>query len=264
MIDGDGVLALPLLFLLGLVLLYYSYTTFRDYQLIRDTATSKIQSLTVGLVEVKGKAKPVEEGGESLVFKNPLTREPVLYYDLEIEKHKDNDDGSDWHTVKEDQKGESFYVDDGTGVVEVDVDSPRFEFDDEDKIRERFVVGPDKDVPQILEQYQDESFLPDILNRERYRVKVKSIKPDQDMFIFGGAEIKGGHEGSSTNEENLIIKNPGEDSGGEFDKDRPQIISTQSEKELQSDMKWQIPASFLGGLALSAGSLYFMLSIFII
>jgi hypothetical protein len=263
MVELDTIFLLPILFIIGVALLFYSYTTFRDYQLIRDTATSKVQSLSVGTAEVKGKAKPIKKDGEKVAYRHPLTRDPVLYYDLVIQEHRENDDGSDWHTVKSDEVGKRFFVDDGTGKVEVKVENPRFEFADEDRTREKYVVGPDKDVPEVLEQYQDDSFLPDILDRERYRVKVKSIKPNQDLFIFGSAQIKSDEEGSSTNEENLIIRNPGDDSGGAFDKDKPQIISTESEEELQSGMKWVIPASFLGGLALCAISLYFMLNIFI-
>lgn len=258
------IVMLPLFFLVGLWTMYYSYTTFRDYQLIRDTPTSKIQSLSVGLSEVKGKTEPIKKDQEPVTYDHPLTTDPVIYYDLEIEEHREDDDGSDWHTVEQDQVGSRFYVDDGTGKVEVQIESPRFVFKDEDRVREKFIFDSEDEVPQVLREYQDSgSFLPDFLDQEKYRVTVRSIKPDQNVFIFGGAETKSTNERSSTNEENLIIKNPGEDSGGAVDSDQPQIISTKNEENLQSELRWKVPASFLGGLSLSAGTLYLFLSMFI-
>lgn len=259
----DSLIIFPLLFFVGVALLFYSYTTFRDYQLIRDTPTSKVQSLSVGTVEVKGKAKPTNQEGTDVAYDHPLTGDPVLYYDLTIEEYEPDDDGSDWRTVKSDDVGNTFFVDDGTGQVEVNIESPRFEFEDGDVVRERYVVEPDKEVPDVLKEYQDDSFLPDILEREKYRVTVKSITPDQDVFVFGDAQIKSGRDGSATNEENLVICNPGDDARGAFDTDKPQIISTESEEELQSGMKWSIPGSFLVGLGLCAVSLYNILTMFL-
>lgn len=263
MADIEAIFLLVLFFFFGLGLLYYSYVTFKHYQLIRDTPTSKIRSAPVGITEVKGEVVPVEDVKDSdtmYTFSHPIRDDSVVYYHMKIQEHNPDDDGSDWDTVEENEVGEQFFVDDGTGQIAVDIDNPRFEFDDENKIKEKYILEPDSDPPAVLEEYTEDTFLPDFFDREKYRVIVKSIYPGEDVFVFGNAEIKDASS-SKTNQENLIIRNPGDkDSKGTFDRGIPQIISTISEEELQSEFKWKTPAAFFGGLLLSTGCLYFLVT----
>lgn len=272
--DAEIVLFTILGFFGGLGLIIWGFISFKHYQLLRDTPTSKIQSLSVGTVEVTGTAKPHTE---EPMYSHPITDDDVLYYSLEIEEHQEDDDGSDWHTVKTDASGVRFVVDDGTGQVDVLVNSPQFEFTDSDVQQEKYIIGPDKEVPPVLEEFDDgdSSFIPDFLENEKYRVTVKSIEPEQEVFIFGEAEIRDNIE-SATNEDNLLLSNPTEDASlgspsldnqgsTAFDHYRtPFIISTQSEAELQQDFKWSGPGGFVGGLALSAICLYFLLNWFFV
>jgi len=243
----------------GLALIVYSYVTFKHYQLIRDTPTSKVQSVSVGLAEVKGTVLPYEGPDGQLVYKHPLEDNEVVYYDLKIEEHRHNDDGSDWHTIETEELGDRFYVEDETGQIEVLLQEPRFELEGDSEIQREFDLDEDS-TPEVLKSHHDgDGILGGVLENDRYRITVKAIYPEDEVFVFGSADIKEG-VGSSTNEENLVIVNPGDkDSRGTFDFGKPQIISTLREDELQGDMKWQIPGAFIGGLVLSAGCLALLL-----
>lgn len=265
-------------FFFGLFLVYYGYVSFNHYQVIRDTPTSKIHSLALGESEVKGKIKSYDEAH---LYTHPLSDEDVVYYDLEIEEHRENDDGSDWHTVDQKSIGDRFIVRDDTGEIEVYIANPRFEFNDSDTTRQKFTVGPDQDVPDVLEKFKDNSsfsFVPDMLERERYRVTVKCLRPDQDVFVFGQTKRHPSRD-SPVNEDNLIITDPSlsiteggihitedmNEASENILKNRgtPFIISTQSEKEIQKEFRWSGPGGFIAGLAISSVSLYFLLSWFV-
>lgn len=269
--SGELILLTVLGFFGGLGLIVWGFISFKHYQLLRDTPTSKIQSLSVGTVEVNGTTK---SHPEEVMFSHPITDDDVLYYSLEIEEHRNDDDGSDWHTVKTDALGNRFVVDDGTGQVDVLVNEPQFEFRDTDVKREKYVIGPNKETPDVLKQFEDgnNSFIPDILEGQKYRVTVKSIAPQEDVFIFGEAEIRDNIE-SATNEDNLLLTNPSKNSGTSLDNQgatafdhyrTPFIISTHSEDELQQNLKWSGPGGFFGGLTLSAICLYLLLNWFVV
>jgi len=262
-------------FIGGLLLIYYGFISFKHYQVIRDTPTEKIQSISVGTTEIKGTAKP---SNENEIYKHPLTKDDVVYYDLEIEEHHYDDDGSDWEQVEHISKGEQFIVDDGTGQVGVFVMKPRFEFHDDNITQETFTISPESEPPDVLKQFQDNesSWVPNFLDKDKYRVTVKSIKAGEDVFVFGEAEIRDEIE-SPTNEDNVIITNPSMDrfeiSQNDLNKANPNIfdnrgipfiISTQNEDELQSDLKWSGPSGLIIGLLISSISLYFLASWFIV
>lgn len=259
MVDADTIGLVVLGFFGGLGLVVYSYITFKHYQLIRDTPTSKIQSVSVGLAEVAGKVLPYAGPERELVYTHPIEGDDVVYYDLKIEEYQYDDDGSNWHTIETEERGERFIVDDGTGQIEVRIQDPRFEFADADSVQREFDLD-EAEVPSVLEEHYDgDGLLSGLLESDRYRVTVKAIYPSEDVFVFGAASIRDTVE-SSTNEENIVIKNPGDDgSRGTFDFGTPQIISTLSEDTLQGTMKWHIPVSFGGGLLLSAGCLALLL-----
>lgn len=263
MVEFDTVAIVVLGFFGGLAAIVYSYITFKHYQLIRDTPTSKIQSVSVGLTEVKGTVVPYESSDGTLVYKHPLEGEDVVYYDIKVEEYRHNDDRSNWHTIHTEERGDRFFVDDGTGQIGIVIEEPRFELDDTAEMQQEFDLDKEK-APKVLQSHHnDDGLLGGMLDDDRYRITVKAIYPSDEVFVFGSASIREG-VGSSTNEDNLVIKNPGGGrSRGTFDFGQPQIISTLPEDELQGSMKWQIPAAFLGGLAVSAVCLTLLLSWFL-
>ena len=85
---------------------------------IRDLQTSKIRSIAMGLVEIRGKVVPTK------TFKSILKNECIFYeWIVEQKKIIEHEDGSTTVTYKtkyRGSKGHSFYVQDETGKVLVD------------------------------------------------------------------------------------------------------------------------------------------------
>lgn len=257
---------------LGVVLMIFGFQSFRRYQKIRDTPTSKVRSIAIGTVEVQGKVRKDEDS----VHKHPIDGEDTVYYERRVEKYNPDDDGSDWDTVLTEHIGDSFYVEDDTGKVRVSLEgNPTLEIEDAQK-REIYRVGPDDELPRALEgtDANEDSILPDILEGKRkYRVTVQALRPSDDSYVLGEARKKDAEVRTSENEENLVIGSPELDTEGSLNTTNRRyswpkgfsninfIIANQKEDELQKEEKWQGPLGFFGGLIIASISLYYLLQI---
>ncbi|MDU1905389.1 MAG: hypothetical protein E6772_11445 [Dysgonomonas sp.] len=76
--------------------------------------TSKIRSMAMGLVEVKGKLRKIE------YLKAPIKSKPCIGYTYIIEKKKRDDNGrTKYSTISNISKCNNFFIEDETGSVEV-------------------------------------------------------------------------------------------------------------------------------------------------
>jgi hypothetical protein len=101
----------------GLYCFFKGFKIFRESRLISDTPESAIRGLPMGLVNVRGKAKPAEE--KNLIL-SPVSHTPCLFYKVEIARYererKNQHSFNHYGTNFSDQP---FYLDDGTGQVQV-------------------------------------------------------------------------------------------------------------------------------------------------
>lgn len=239
-------------FMLGIggVALYAAFDELRQRQLMLNTPTSKVRSLAVGDVEVKGQARPADEP-----LTSPLTHTEACVYSLKIEEEHKSDEGSDWDTVLEFQRQVPFHVDDGTGEVlvepeEADLDvavEETVHVDDHDEppapIREfaqtedgqeileteipreegqdSGVSGKVTDVVESTIQSRAKKHLTESRPHDR-RYKERVLGVGESAYVFGGAYPRE-EAASATNAENLVIR---EHRGtGEF------IVSDKSEAQ---------------------------------
>lgn len=257
--------------LLGLGILYYSYSMFKQYQLIRDLPISTVQSLSVGYVEIEGKVESVTPDATSL---HPLTGDETVFYQQTLTRHY----GSKFETLEQTMVGDSFLVDDGTGAVEVKVDNPRLDFDSEHVESREYHLHPDDEVPAFLEEYHQDisvSDLPDNISEVTYEFTIYSLRPGDTVFVFGEAEMRDDVT-SSVNEENLRIVNPDSRNwmlasllpheirginGVLSSRGLPQIISTRTDDEFVSIAKTVVPASTAIGLLMIGTAVWFLLTV---
>lgn len=247
----------------GPLAVWGGFKELRKRQLIRNTPTSKIRSLAVGDVEVKGMARPVDDP-----LLSPLTHTDACIYELEVEEEHETEDGSFWRTVLEMRHETPFVIDDGTGRVRVDASQADLSVEREQRVH---VDGGDLPPPELgdwaveeghlsreeLEKAKEESgFLeevgdlftgddPDVqeqfaeksMCKRRYTEWV--LGADEETYIFGGAHPREG-EGSATNVDNLVIRE--HEGTGQF------IVSDKSETELVEDARTTIAFLFAVGL----------------
>jgi len=97
----------------GLFCFFKGFRIYRQYRVLADTPESPIHSISMGFVEVHGKAKPAQ----GRLVNSPVTRTPCLFYKVDIKGY-----GADgrWSHHKTAAEGVPFYLEDGTGKVLMD------------------------------------------------------------------------------------------------------------------------------------------------
>ncbi|MDY6778575.1 MAG: hypothetical protein SVU32_07960, partial [Candidatus Nanohaloarchaea archaeon] len=139
-----GLIYSAIFFILGLEAVVFGFRGLWEKQLIKNTPTSKVRSLAMGLVEVNGTAEPAQD-----TVPSPVTGTPCLFYKYEVEERRKMDD--DWNTVAEDTGGTSFLLDDGTGKVLIDPRDAELEVDRDEKVK----IGAGEQPPAAVSQFAD-------------------------------------------------------------------------------------------------------------
>jgi hypothetical protein len=98
----------------GLLVLTYAFYVWKEKRLIENIPTSKVRSLAMGLVEVKGSARP------KALLKSPVTMTQCVYYRYKIEKYVRSGKSSHWSVVDQGASTNYFYVEDETGKILAD------------------------------------------------------------------------------------------------------------------------------------------------
>lgn len=228
---------------IGTVLFRSGFSQYRDRQLVRNTPTTKIRSLPVGNVEIKGEARPLENP-----LLSPLTHQKGCLFEFEIEEEHEGDDGSDWRTVFQLREEIDFAIDDGTGSVRLDANDADLEIEREERVHvdggdlpPRAVrewartwgyddVAGDRGIVERLKDglvtggEPDEHLTGKSIHDRRYTETVLGV--GEQTYVFGAARPRLGVE-SVENPENLVIDR--HEGTGRF------ILSDVPEAELADD-----------------------------
>jgi len=165
--DSTGAwLAVGALTLGGAAFIYGGFYKLRRFRLIADTPTSKIRSMAIGLVEIKGQVIPEQ------TVETPFSATECVYYKYvikEYRRHTSRDSKGRtkttyrWDTVSSGDRRLPFHVRDDTGQVWLDPSGADF------KVSQRRVF------------YQDADFVGSfgsILGALKNLISGESVKPD--------------------------------------------------------------------------------------
>lgn len=228
-VDGTGLVIWSSFMLVGGVMAFrIGFQRYRERQLIRDTPTSKVRSLAVGDVEVKGTAHPVDEP-----LRSPLTKRDVCIWEIEIEEKKRSaEEGSKWSTVLETGDHVAFHLEDGTGRVQVDPQEADLAIEDETEIAlasgeeppeqlatwageqdwwaklgaEEVEDGDEEGIGETMQRKMVErakEHLTEPRDRDR-RLTERILHVGEETYVFGGARPRE-DQVSPNNPENLVI-----------------------------------------------------------
>lgn len=210
----------------GFVAFRSGWKGYREQQLIRNTPTSKVQSLAVGNVELHGTVRPLDR---TLV--SPVTEQDVALWQLEIEeKRKERNDNYRWATVFQVQDHVRFLLDDGTGQVRVDPTEADLDLQQEDTMDleagqppparlvqwakaqgwssgsaesgDEVTTGLGGDLHEKLVDRAEEQLTGPVDADRRFTEKVLPMATE--AYVFGGARPREG-EASTVNPENLEV-----------------------------------------------------------
>jgi hypothetical protein len=248
---------------------YLSFRELRERQLMLNTPTSKIRSMAVGDVEVKGEARPVEEP-----LTSPLSQSEACIYEFEVKERDTSGENTEWDTVLKYTQKVPFYVDDGTGQVRVESDQA-----DLDVSVDRSVTVGRKDLPPAnVREWAETDAGQELLDTEipreegqdsgvsgkmtdafeshfqgqaerhltkewgsKRRYKERVLGAGESTYIFGGAYPREGVS-SATNAENLVIR--------EHEGTGKLIVSDKSETERAAEGLFNVALLFAIAVAL--------------
>ncbi|HII68841.1 TPA: hypothetical protein HA270_03130 [Candidatus Woesearchaeota archaeon] len=211
-------------FFVGIVIAMWGIKTWKNFQIISNIPTSKIRSIAMGLVEIKGKVLPKKESS----LASPFTKKPCVWYQYTIEEYRKSGKSSRWVTLKKASAGEKFFCQDDTGCVLIDPRGAKLDV----ALDAVFNSGFGKDPPQNVMSFLKESkmsfegFL-GINKTMRYREWY--LKRGDAIYVLGKAgDNPHVEEGTAiNNNEDLMIGK-----GGSIF-----IISDKEEKQLLNSMK---------------------------
>jgi len=277
-------------FLLGLYLMYDGYDTWKTLRLMQDTPTTKVRSMPVGRVELQG-----EVVSYGRTFDPPYHEAECVYVDWAAkrrEKHTDEDGNTHytWETVASGTRAAPFDLDDGTGraTVRGDIDAAEFDVDDDDN-RHRVTYGRGESPPDEVVEFvqrargnhpsqqqgnggdesedEGEGLLgevvdtvtdlaggsPPLTRTDRKRRYTQRVLPvGNETYVLGGAEPV---EDASMDAGQQDLLEVTDDASTE-----DLLVADDPEKQLRDEYSTAAPAKGVGGLALSAVTLYLLLS----
>lgn len=216
----------------SLILFALGFSRFRNLQLVKDTPTSKIRSMAMGTVEIKGKVAELSEKLET-----PFTGKECVYYRYTVEEYRHDDDGGDWVTIDRGEARKPFSIDDGTGSAVIEPESANIDIPRDKMIKVEGSEKPPKLIQDFIENNRDvnegsNEWISLIDNDRRYSEWY--ITPKEEVYVFGYAEEE--RDGNSS----FPVINGGK---------APMFyISDRSEKEIRNRWSWTYKAMIAGGI----------------
>jgi hypothetical protein len=186
----DYIVAVPILFGVGLLLFYGGFRQYRTKKMVQNTPTETVRAMAAGRTEVTGTAKAL---GEAMAA--PFTDDLAVCAKYEIEEHRYNDDGSDWVTTASGTLTEPFHIDDGTGRVTVNANES-LEVLVSDENRTRIQVSAGEPEPEPIRRFLASNRGTDGVNGVDFGGSPLDVADDVDNIV--DIASGGGFSGATT------------------------------------------------------------------
>lgn len=230
--DMESLSLFSFLFILSLMVVYIGFVKYRELSFISGTPTSKIRSMPMGMVEIKGKAL---ELGDQGTLRAPFSGKECLAYRYEVKEYRRSGDDSRWETINMGTESSQIVIDDGTGQLVVNPKGADLELGELNSYR----INSTDEANQHIQSFVQENSGPGGLvfeNDRKYKEWI--LKPGEKTYVLGYASTEKGRNG-----EYPIIK--------EDDRQRTFMISDKSEKKLVNSKKWKARIYSVGGVLAS-------------
>lgn len=208
------------IFLICVVVVIVGFRQLSRKRLIENLATSKIRSIAMGLVELKGKAVSAKE---TLVA--PFSGKKCFRHSWVVEQeYHDKDGHTHWRTVQSGAEAVPFYLQDDTGKVLVSAD--KAQLDMPSTFQEGSGIG--KEPPARVKAFLDKKGIKWsgwIFNKPM-RYRESAVEAGTALYVLGDATTNDDASLSANHTERIIVK-----------KGRANLffISTKEEKQIT---KW--------------------------
>ncbi len=233
-------------FILGLYCIYTGLKKYPLLQKIEDTPTSKVSSVSVGLVELSGKARFIEPE------KSPVNDTACVYWQVIVWHYCRRGRSMAWEEFYSTESKKPFYIEDETGKMLVSPEGAQIEITlasqyeghivDKGLLRHvyplidgrvlKFIESLDEDLKQKFLACKNEGF----------RVSEFIIRQNDPLYVMGSATPSEGAF-SAEKQDALIIR--------KGTSDTTLYISTTRESTIVGNLSSSVHWYIFGGLALS-------------
>ena len=237
------------LLIVGLSLFYNSLTNLKKKRLFENIPTSKMRSVAMGLVELKGKIEVAEN-----MIKDPFDDKDCVYWSVTIEEYVKRGKSHKWVTRHEANDSVPFLFSDDTGSALVDSSKADMKNVKRDS---QYESAPffSEELPVKIKQYCVQhrvKYTGWLGGKRKMRCRTTYLEPDDQLYIIGSAR-------PITEKESVYSK--GAKATIDYKKGGHFLISEKSEKELihaYGGQSWLVPL----GIILSALGLGIILNAF--
>ena len=244
-------------FFVGLFFIYSGAQQYLFLQKIKNTPTSKVEAVAIGLIELSGKALCQQD------MASPITKNKCIYWKLQGEYYQSGKHGG-WRNIYNDSSTNTFYLKDETGKILVDPNGAQVDIPS-DNLFQGYYSGKgffgmshtqmDSRAVAFIDTLPPEKQR-SFLNHRNENLKIIEylIAEGDPLYVLGSAEPREG-VASAVQSENLIVRK------GKFDK--TMFISDSGEQKLTQSVSGSVYWQIFGGLALSAICLFLLLLMFV-
>jgi len=202
----------------GLFIFYNGFKEWNKFKKVADTPTSKVRSMAAGLVELNGKVIAIKK------LISPITKKECVYYKVEHQVYVRNKNSGSWITISVKTKFENFFLEDGTGKVEVDPRLAELDIPQDHITPHLYLTGSQRDIEYFL-------------------------APGDTVYTLGTAKNKPGVK-TAKNEDNFIIT--------KGESDLFYYITDKKEKDVQGKLSGSAKLQVAGGAIICLASLGYL------
>jgi hypothetical protein len=239
--ESEALLHLMVGCIVGAVLFWRGFIVRRKKKLIENIPTSKVRSVALGLVEVKGQAVTCQA-----VHVTPFAEIECVYYAYHVREHRGSGKHSRWVTIAQEASHTPFYLEDDTGKIRINPDGAQTHL----QVDRTYGTGSfrGEDAATLIAGLKRLGHETQGLFRfhRTFECTETYIEPGDTLYVMGTAQDNPAVSGSEVGAENICIAD-GDD--GFF------VISDKSEEALVGSLLWKVYLYLYGGPALSLGCL---------
>ncbi|MFC1722605.1 GIDE domain-containing protein [Nanoarchaeota archaeon] len=233
----------------GIIMFVKGFIYMRQKKLIEELPTSKIRSIAMGLVEIKGKVMRQKD-----LLVSPLMKKKCLWYKFLVEEYVSAGKHSYWKKLDHGNEFKYFFLKDDTAKVQIDPEKAKIEIPADLKCQTH---RKDKPPVQVLEYIKINKIkTTGWLSARRIRFNEWVIKPGDELYVLGTAGDNPFVEdatGKKNVDDIMIQKGKNE---------KFYYISNKPEIKILKSFRWKIIGGLYGGGALAVGCLAFLLWVF--
>ena len=194
--------------LLAMVFFYFWRKTRRTRELMRTTETSRIEQLSEGPAEIRGRTATSEAP-----LTSPWRQQKCVHYCFHVEEQRSSTDSKGntthhWATYIKDEQTLPFLVKDDTGQAVVDSSKIKFVVEKDRFSRYGFMNDAGEDLKQLLESRYNKTTEGWIFNKT-LRYTETALELDEEVYVFGDASKLGGGWVLRDGEMPLIVSDKG-------------------------------------------------------